>query len=115
MSEKIVDTLYKHLGLKQKTRTYRRKARKAFLNFSKNKKKTKKLVRLAVKVQLNYLKQNLRSIEKLLNELNEQHVSNPLNKKLLKYYETIQLLVQQQEAMLKNSKHSCPDRIVSIH
>jgi len=47
-SERIIDDLYKQTELGKKPRTYRRKARKENLAFSKKKRKTKKEIRKAV-------------------------------------------------------------------
>ncbi len=112
VSEKIIDELYSQLDMNQKPRTYRRKARKAFLNFSKNKKKSRKIARHAIKVQLGFLNRNIKSIEKMLDQFGDEF---PLDKKTRKYYYVIQHVAQQQAEMLKESKNTCADRIVSIH
>jgi len=112
-SEEMIDELYSKLALKQKPRTYRNQARKKFLNFSKKKNRTKKEVRQAIKVQLGYLNRNIKTIDKLLD--NFEGKAFPLDKKLQKYLFVIQHVYQQQLEMYKQSKHSCEDRIVSIH
>jgi hypothetical protein len=112
-SEEIVDLLYAVLKPKIKPRTYRRKARKEYLTFAKNKNKSKQQIRKSVKSQLGYLGRNLKTIEKMLNDVNPSDF--PLNKKLQKYLFVIQEVYRQQLAMYKGSTHQISDRIVNIH
>ena len=65
-SEQIVDRLYAKAGLKHKPRTYRHKARKAYLAIVKKKRPGAKLIRRGIKQQLQYLRRNLGHIEQLL-------------------------------------------------
>src|SRR5690606_31877631 len=70
-SEKIIDTLCQELKWKTKPRTYRRKARKQYLSVIKKKRKSKKELRKAIKMELNCLKRNIGYIENLLGETKE--------------------------------------------
>src|SRR5680860_1427749 len=111
-SEELVDQLCLSLGL-TKPRTYRRLARKSWLNISKSKKPGKKKIQIGIKKQLNYLKRNLKSIDKILDE-------NPLSlyqldNKQYRYLLVIKELYKQQLEMFQEKKHSIPNRIVSIH
>jgi len=54
--EQMIDKFCLHLHLENKPRTYRQNARRDYLNFSKNKKKSKAAVHIALKQQLQYLK-----------------------------------------------------------
>ena len=110
ISEEVIDFLSEALNLSPKPRTYRREARKDFLNLSKKRKKTKKDVRRCTKHQLQYLRRNFKTINKLLDKF--EHI--PLPAKLLKQYWVIQHLYAQQNFMYKNSIHRCDDRIVNI-
>ena len=65
-SEQIIDHLYADTDLKKKPRTYRRKARKAYLAIVKKKRPGAKLLRRGIKQQLQYLRRNLGHIEQLL-------------------------------------------------
>ncbi|MDA3860177.1 MAG: IS5 family transposase [Melioribacteraceae bacterium] len=112
-SEKIIDTLYKQTDLRQKPRTYRRNARKAYLSFSKMKKRSRKQIRKAVGKQLRYLSRNIGHIHKLLDIFDEKEF--PLSKKEQKIFWIIQELYRQQEEMYREHKHSTKDRIVNIH
>jgi hypothetical protein len=111
-SEEIIDKLCKALDL-QKPRTYRREARKNWLNLSKSKKKSYKEIQKGIKQQLNYLKRNNKYIDKILDE-------NPLalgllDKKEYRYLLIIKELYKQQLEMFQEKKHSVANRIVSIH
>src|SRR4030043_1161621 len=65
-SERLIDELCKKLDIKHKPRTYRRLARKQYLNLAKKKNKSKKEIRKGIGQQLRYLSRNLKSIDKLL-------------------------------------------------
>lgn len=111
-SEEIIDELCKEFKL-IKPRTYRKEARIKWLNISKSKKKSKKQIQAGIKQQLNYLKRNLKSIDKLL-DTNQLFLSS-LDKKQYKYLLVIKELYRQQLEMFQQKKHSIPNRIVSIH
>ena len=70
-SERFIDILYKQSTLTAKPRTYRRIARTEFLNFSKNRRKSKKVIRKFIRKQLGYLNRNIAHIEKLLDNIKE--------------------------------------------
>ena len=78
-SELLIDLLYKPAPEKVKPRTYRKKARKEYLSATKQHKKQKKTIRKAIKKQLNYLKRNLQTIEKLLDEKGAKSSLCPTN------------------------------------
>lgn len=111
-SEEIIDKFCKELNV-AKPRTYRREARKNWLNISKSKKKSKKQIQVGIKQQLNYLKRNLKHIDKLLDE--HQLLLQCLDKKQYKYLLVIKDLYRQQLEMFQEKKHIIPNRIVSIH
>lgn len=112
-SEDIVDELFKKLDWELKPRTYRKVARKEYLNIAKKKKKPAKILRRAIKLQLNYLKRNFGYIEKMLDEIGGQKF--PLPFKYQRYYWVIQQVYRQQNEMFREHKHQCDDRIVSVH
>lgn len=109
-SEKIIDLLYQKELHQKKPRTYREVARKKYLKTAQKKQKSKKEIRKAVGIQLNYLKRNLGSIDKLL----DSYQGIPLKAMDYKTYLVIQTLYQQQKEMYDERKHSVDDRIVSI-
>src|SRR5205085_9858939 len=93
-SEELIDELQANLTT-AKPRTYREIARKKYLKTAQKKKKTKKEIRNAISQQLQYLKRNISSIHKLL----EQYDKIPLQKKQYKYLLVIQTLYDQQKYM----------------
>lgn len=107
-SEDIIDKFCKSLNV-TKPRSYRREARKNWLNISKSKKK----IQVGIKQQLNYLKRNLKNIDKLLDK--HQSLLRCLDKKQYKYLLVIKDLYRQQLEMFQEKKHTIPNRIVSTH
>jgi hypothetical protein len=112
-SEQIIDRLYAKTALKQKPRTYRRKARKAYLAIVKKKRPGAKLIRRGIKQQLQYLRRNLGHIEQLLEHF-PAYAPLPLPRGLLHRYWVIQHVFSQQWAMYHSKTRRCDDRIVSI-
>ena len=109
-SEELIDILHSGLAT-DKPRTYRRIARKDYLQTAQKKKKTKKQIRSAIRKQLGYLKRNISNILLLL----KAHETIPLKRKNYKYLLVIQTLYDQQKKMFDERVHSIDDRIVSIH
>lgn len=122
-SERIIDLLYAQSNYNKKQRTYRRVAGTEYLNFSKNRRKSKKKIRKFIRKQLGYLKRNLSHIEKLLDNIEEiKHKKNiqhpyrfPLSKRDQKIYWVLQHLYEQQKYMYDERTHSVKDRIVNIY
>jgi len=112
-SEQIIDTLCKNLQVDAKPRTYRQKARAAYLVVTKQKRPGAKVLRRGLKQQLQYLRRNLGHIEQLLAPLPEG-TRLPLPYWLLYRYWVIQHLYQQQWAMYQSKTRRCDHRIVSI-
>jgi len=114
LSEKIIDTLHaeRHDGGK-KPRTYRQKARKAYLAIVKQRRPGAKVTRRGIKQQLQYLRRNLGHIERQLQPYPEGRPV-PLPRWLLHRYWVIQHLYQQQWEMYRTNSRRCDDRIVSI-
>ena len=111
-SEEIIDKLCHDLQI-EKPRTYRRNARKSWLNLSKSKRKSHKQIQTGIKQQLNYLKRNLKNIDEIAEK-------NPfsllkLDTKNYRYLLIISELYNQQLEMFQQKKHSILNRIVSIH
>ena len=67
-TESIIDALYEQVKdqIPKKPRTYRRQARKAYLQIAKQRKITSKKIRKAVREQLGYLRRNLVHIDTLV-------------------------------------------------
>jgi IS5 family transposase len=112
-AEELIDELCLKLGVQDKSRTYRRVARKEFLNVSKMKRKPANVLRKAIRKQINYLKRDIRTINEMLDTIKDEPI--PFDRRQQKYFFVIQHLLEQQETMYKKKNHQVEDRIVSIH
>jgi transposase, IS5 family len=110
-SERLIDQLCELLKLSKKQRTYRRNARRDYLNMAKKKKKNKRELHKAIGKQLNYLKRNLGTIDKLLDSCPQLYFS----KRDYKISLVIRHIYAQQLQMHKDKTHSHADRIVNIY
>jgi len=112
-SEQIIDILYPKTDWERKPRTYRVKARKAYLAIAKQRRPSGKVRRRGIKQQLQYLRRNLGHIEHLLEHWPEG-TPIPLPRWLLYRYWVIQHVYEQQWEMHRSKNRRCDDRIVSI-
>jgi len=112
-AEDLIDHLCKEMNITDKPRTYRKIARKEYLNVSKMKRKPDKVLRRGLRLQINYLKRDIRIINGLLDRRKDGRI--PFNKHQNKDFFVIQHVLAQQEAMFKEKSNSCEDRIVNIH
>ena len=110
-TEELIDKLYNPQIHPSKPRTYRRVARRRYLQTAQKKNKSRKEIRKAVGSQLRYLSRNLRSINALL----DFYDCIPLKPKDHKYLLVINTLHEQQKQMYQAKKHTVEHRIVSIH
>jgi transposase, IS5 family len=112
-SENLIDELCKVLDINDKPRTYRRLARKQYLNVSKKKQKSNNEIRKAIGQQLRYLRRNLKSIDKILDTA--PGISFPLEYRDQKIFWVIQHIYNQQAKMYNEHTHSVENRIVNIY
>ena len=112
-SEQIIDLLYPHTAWSRKPRTYRRKARQAFLVIAKQRRPNRQMIRRGIKQQLQYLRRNLGHIEALMATW-PVGARVPLPHWLMRRYWVIQHLHDQQWTMYCGNSRRCDDRIVSI-
>ncbi len=110
-TQELIDILFKPGLQSKKPRTYRKIARKEFLKVAQKRKKSKKEIRGAIRLQLGYVARNLQSINRLL----DLYTNFPLKAREQKYLMVIHTLYQQQKKMFDEKVHSVEDRIVSIH
>lgn len=109
--EAIIDTLHEpHIGLKDKPRTYRQRARKDYLKVAKQRQAKGKAIRKAIRKQLSYVGRNLKTIEKQIVDTPLTVLSHRSYRRLL----VISELYRQQQEMYKHKKHTIENRIVSI-
>jgi len=97
----------------RKYRTYCRKARQVYLNFAKNKRKTKRQIKRAKRQMLQFVRRNLRQLEEALREAYRKGSRRTLliGAKLV----TAKKIFEQQWEMYKKGIHRVEDRIVSFH
>ena len=119
-SERLIDLLWpvqrdkslpRSAGGK-KPRTYRQKAKKAYLSLAKQRKKSRKMIRRGIRQQLQYLRRNI----KIINELSESAAAKILLKRRDKaLIETIGKVYVQQKEMYDENKRRVDDRIVNLY
>ena len=109
--EHMIDKYYDVALHECKPRTYREIARKAYLKTAQKRKKSGKVLRKAIRKQLNFVKRDI----KLINMLLDAYPRQPLTRIDFKYLLVIQTLYDQQQEMYDQRKHTIDHRIVSIH
>ena len=114
-TERLIDSLYKKGDYDTKPRTYRRIARREYLVLSKKRHKNKKELRVIIGKQLRYVRRNISTIEKMLDEIEHPGKEFPLKHRDQRIYWVIQHLFTQQMYMYRNKTHKCSDRIVNIY
>ena len=111
-TEEIIDTMHApFMGVRKKPRTYRQKARKAYLAVAKQKKPGYKKIRKAIGQQLRYLKRNLGYIDRMAGA----GLLKFLDRRLYRLLLVIKELYRQQYWMYENRTHKVSDRIVSLY
>jgi IS5 family transposase len=110
-AEEMIDILFKpDVGKMTKPRTYRRKARKAFVEVIKKKHRKASETRKAIGQQLRYLKRDLKIIKDLVARNGLKGLRRQKRKNLMVIHE----LYRQQEIMYREKTHRIEGRIVSI-
>ncbi|MCP4343582.1 MAG: IS5 family transposase, partial [Desulfobulbaceae bacterium] len=111
-TEEIIDCMHApSIGKRSKPRTYRKKARKDYLAFIKQKSPGRKKIRKAIRKQLGYVGRNLRTIERMASEGFLRYLGKRLYRLLL----VSQALYRQQLWMYQNKCHRIENRIVSLY
>jgi hypothetical protein len=95
-----------------KVRTYCRVARRAYLNFTKKKRKTKKQIRRMHKALLQYVRRNIQQVTDLLEKA--KALEHALPAVIVKKFETVKTLYEQQKEMYDENKKAIANRIVSL-
>jgi len=113
-TDEIIDELHTPLvGKQPRPRTYRMKARRQFVAFTKRKKPTRQKIRRAKRQQLGFLRRNLQQIDRLLDH--PQALPLPyLSRRMYKNLLVCRELYRQQLEMFENSSQRTDNRIVSI-
>ena len=97
----------------KKVRTYRRVARKAYLNFTKKKHKTYKQIRRMQKSLLQYLRRNIKQVTELADQA--KALGHTVSKDIVATFETVKKIYAQQKEMYNEKKRTIAARIVSLH
>jgi transposase, IS5 family len=118
LTENLIDIFYEASPLKVKPRTYRKIARKDYLNAALKRKKSHKEIRKAIKKQLSYVERNIHTINMLWDILIEKNLpipfTKPTAKALYKKWLVCQEIYRQQKEMIDRQVKYCQHRIVSI-
>jgi len=110
-TEKVIDVLHLTNGKKgKKPRTYRKKARKEYLTVAKQRKKSRKAIRQAIRKQLGYVRRNLKTIEKQIETAGKERLGRREQRNL----EVCRKVFSQQESMYLRREHRVEERIVSM-
>ncbi len=106
--EGIIDAVCSREDL-DKPRTYRKKARRDYLNLARSKKRTAKRIRKAIRQQLQYIRRD----RGYLNQFEMQGIV--LTEKERKLLQVLDKVYDQQKFMFDNKVHTIENRIVSIN
>lgn len=110
-TERIIDRLHEPLvGKESKVRTYRKKARKAYLRFIKKRRPKEKEVRRALREQLGFVRRNLRHIKEISKRVSLERLTKKEYRDLLVASE----VARQQEYMWRENTKKLSGRIVSV-
>jgi len=115
-SEQLLDVLYNSARelWPVKPRTYRREARQRYIGFSKKRNKSKKVIRKAVGQQLRYVRRNIKTLHKMLDELEAAGVQIARDKHQWRMFWILQELYRQQDLMFMSKKNKIEDRLLSL-
>ncbi|HBH82578.1 MAG: hypothetical protein A2X05_00485 [Bacteroidetes bacterium GWE2_41_25] len=113
--EKFIDKLYVISGKAGlKPRTYRREIDKAYLDYSKKKKKREATHRKMTRKLLECVNRDIKHINKMLDIFESKGSRFPLKHLEQRMFWIINTAYAQQKLMYDTKTHSCTDRIVSI-
>ena len=113
-TEEIIDELHTPLvGKEPRPRTYRLKARRRFVAFTKKKKPGRRAIRQAKKQQVGFLRRNLQVIDRLLENPQALPLAG-LSHRMYKNLLVCRELYRQQLEMIENNSQRVDDRIVSL-
>jgi len=97
----------------EKVRTYYRKAKREYLNFSKKKQRSRKVIQKMRKSLLQHLRRNIKQIEVLIDKAKQQ--GEKVAQKVHDGLTIVRKVYEQQLHMYKKKVNRIEDRIVSIH
>lgn len=113
-TDEIIDKLHAPLvGRQPRPRTYRDKARRAFVSFTKKKRPGRAAIRRAQRQQLGFLRRNFKAIDRLLGNRDARPLCD-LKARMYKNLLVCREAYRQQLEMYENRSQRVDDRIVSI-
>lgn len=102
-------------GIKDKVRTYRRKAHMVYLNFQKKRKKTVKEIRRIQKQMLQYVGRNIRQVKELIEKVNPKDIMDwAVIEGIKKRLQDVAEISRQQWKMYKERIKSVENRVVGF-
>src|SRR5690606_30906061 len=110
-TEALIDVLYDQSLHASKPRTYRVRARRDYLKVARKRRRSKAEMRRAIGKQLNYVKRNLLTIARLLD--NYDRFTRAARQQ--EYLLVVRTWYDHQREMHSKRVHSIADRVVSIH
>jgi len=110
-----LDRHIKRLGkiVGKKYRTYPRRSRKEYLNFSKKKTKSKKTINKAKKQMLQYVRRNIKHLKDAIEQLKGR--GGKVKEHIIEKLGVAEKIFHQQWEMYKRKSNRVDDRIVSLH
>lgn len=100
-------------ALAKKVRHYGRKAQKEYLDFSKKKNRSRKLIQRTRKSLLQYLGRNIKQFQSLVSEAQRQGIK--IEKRVKERFEVVHRLFSQQFRMYRERTNRVDERIVSLN
>lgn len=97
----------------KKYRTYPRKGRKDYLNFSKKKRKTKKTINKAKRQMLQYVRRNIKQLKDGLEQV--RAAGQRVRQNIIERLQVAEKIYHQQLEMYKRKSNRIDERIVSFH
>jgi hypothetical protein len=111
-TEEIIDCMHRpFIGQRRKPRTYRQKARKDYLALAKQRKRTKNALGKGIRKQLNYVKRNLKTIDKMASK----GLLKLLDRRLYRLVLVCHEVYRQQRWMYEHRSHRIENRLVSLY
>lgn len=108
-TEQLIDQLFALLTWEIKPRTYRKVAHSRYVTMAKMKNKPKNKLRMEIRYQLNCIERNLKSIDKMLDDIDGFPLTHKQQKKLIVAHE----VARQQRYMYDKRTNRIDHRIVS--
>ncbi len=108
---KVIDELGEKI--ERSVRTYKRVARKTYLNLTKKKNKTSKQIRKANKQMLQFVRRNIRQLKEIIEEM--EKLGYKITDKVMERLKVIEKIYEQQRAMYREKTRQIKDRIVSLN